>query len=870
MILSCEASPRSASAREVGGKAWNLLRLRGHGFPVPRFWVVPRGSFDEVVESCGETISRALSDPRSAAAAAGLIGEAISGCRVPPALAAELMEALPQGPLFAVRSSAVGEDSRQHSFAGVLESVLNVPRCDVAEALGRVWASAFSPRALLYRQRKGLTLEQTATAVIVQEMVQAARAGVLFTRDPADGARRFVVSAGLGLGQGVVSDAVETDTYRIGWEDGLVSSEVRMKRSRVVLAEPRRGGTREEPVSFRHGSRPALRSRQVRQLRDLGRDVERALGGPQDIEWAFDAEGRLFVLQARPIVNGARRPIESRRIWDNANIVESYPGLTLPLTFSFARRSYRRTFSHVARSFLAFGGARPSADVYDDLIGLIDGRVYYNLLAWYEMFSYLPGSDRYRESWDRLIGVAGHSAPPPSPGADLTRAGTLATSLAVLLRVESLRPRFFERFDALRARFRDAGSREETAEEVLATFRLIEEEAGDFWHLTIQNDFCALKYHQWLATLLDRWSPSRDPGRLNALLSGPEGVESVAPVRSLLSLAEVVRADPSCLELFGGGGGDRAIWAAVDGDMRWHALREAFQRHLREFGDRSVGELKLETVTFEEDPARLVGLVKHYLSLGLSAAELERQRAGPLAIAEELRRHAVPDVIKSAAFRFVLARARAAVRTREDMRLARTRLFGMVRRLFRRLGQLLHEQGLLDATSDVHYLTVEELLDLVRGTGVVGEPRALVALRKAEYARYASAPAPARLETVGIPCANSRPAPEAVSGLQTVLQGTGCSAGVATGRARVVHDPEGAMAARDCVLVAPSTDPGWVFLMMSAAGIVVERGSVLSHTAIIGRELGIPTVVGAAGATKLIPEGAALRIDGGTGDVRWA
>ena len=831
MLLSGATAPHATCSSEVGGKAWNLLRLREKGFLVPQFWIVPRAQFAQM--------------------------------RVSPDLIVELGAALPEGRLFAVRSSAVGEDSREHSFAGVLESVLNVPRMEVAAAIERVWASAFSARARSYRRRKGLRPEDTATAVIVQEMVQPRCAGVLFTRDPADGARRVVISAGLGLGQGVVSDAVETDTFRIGWDDGVVSSEVRTKRSRIVLADRRGGGTREEPVPRRRRGRPALRSSEVRRLRDVGREVEQALGGPQDVEWALDAAGRLFVLQARPIVGGPRSTREPVRIWDNANVVESYPGLTLPLTFSFARRSYERTFSHAAARFLALGGARPSTDVFASLIGLLDGRVYYNLLSWYEMFSHLPGSDRYRESWDGLIGVAQRSASPPSHGTRFTHAGAVLTSIAILLRVKSLRRRLFERFDALRARFLDAG-KETTATDLLATFRSIEEMAGAFWYLTIQNDFCVLKYHAWLGKLLQRWAPDHDPGLVNALLSGHESVESVAPVRSLLSLTEAVRGDPSALALFETGD-DVAIWTALRTDPRRQALRDAFDRHLEEFGDRSVGDLKLETITFEQDPARLIGLVKHYLRVGLAPAA----RPVRATSAEDLRR-TIRGRVKGRVFRLVLDRARAAIRAREDMRLARTRLFGMVRRLFLRLGGLLERQRILETASDVHYLTIEELLDLGRGTGVTGDLAGLAALRKADYARYREVSAPARRETTGIPQCSPVPTADAVPDARALLKGTGCSAGVATGRAAVVIDPEHTVAGRDSILVARTTDPGWVFLMMSAAGIVVERGSLLSHTAIIGRELGIPTVVGAAGATTLIPEGAALRIDGSTGDVRWA
>jgi pyruvate,water dikinase len=230
----------------------------------------------------------------------------------------------------------------------------------------------------------------------------------------------------------------------------------------------------------------------------------------------------------------------------------------------------------------------------------------------------------------------------------------------------------------------------------------------------------------------------------------------------------------------------------------------------------------------------------------------------------------VRGAVKGRVFRFVLDRARAAIRAREDMRLARTRLFGMVRRLFLRLGGVLAEQQLLEVPSDVHYLTVEELLDLGRGTGVTTDLKGLVAVRKSDYARHGTKSAATRLETIGIPRSSTAAAAQGAPDGRAELRGTGCSAGIATGRATVVIDPEHAVAGRDTVLVARSTDPGWAYLMMSAAGMVVERGSLLSHTAIIGRELGIPTVVGAAGATTLIPEGAVVRLDGGTGEVRWA
>ena len=846
MLLFCDAIRGEPDRQELGGKGAGLVALRRMRLRVPPFWIVPRSALQ---------------------AAAGARAD---GWPIPTELPAALA-ALPDRRLFAVRSSAVDEDSGEHSFAGVLESVLNVPREGLSAAIRRVWASGSSARACQYRRRKGLPEDEAAMAVVIQEMVQAAAAGVLFTRDPEDGAPRVVIAAGFGLGQGVVSDAVASDTYRIGWDDDAVARDVSEKRTRIVLADARRGGTVPVSVPERDVRRPVLRPGQVRALRDLGRDLERAFGSPQDVEWACDRRGRLFVLQARPVAP-ATAPPGVRRVWDNANVVESYPGLTRPLTFSFARRAYRATFARVAHSFLALGGRAPSAEVFDRLIGLLTGRVYYNLLAWYELFEPLPGSERYRESWDRLIGVA------PSTGAPrvrevvigrLARVGTLLTSAAMLPRVRSRRRRFFAAFEAFLARHGTAGRHETTPEAVISSFAALERDAARFWHLTIQNDFCALKYHAWLAALLARWGDGHD-GVLGGLVAGPHSVESVAPVRSLLALVDAVRADPALCALFEGAD-DAAAWTILAAEPRWRGIRDAFERHRRAFGDRSVAELKLDTVTFEEQPARLVALVKQHLRGDLSVARLDRRRGQTMRRAARLRRRAVRGPLRGFVFRFVVDRAREAIRAREDMRLARTRLFGIARRLFGRLGRLLHEQGVLASPLDVHDLTVEELTDLVHGTGVTRDVRALVALRRAEYAAHAAAPAPTRFETLGIPAAAAAldgGVRERAPG--SSRQGTGCAPGRATGRAVVVRDPERATAVPGQVLVAASTDPGWVFLMMSAAAVVVERGSLLSHTAIIGRELGIPTVVGVADATRAIPDGAPVTVDGGTGVVRWA
>jgi pyruvate,water dikinase len=208
---------------------------------------------------------------------------------------------------------------------------------------------------------------------------------------------------------------------------------------------------------------------------------------------------------------------------------------------------------------------------------------------------------------------------------------------------------------------------------------------------------------------------------------------------------------------------------------------------------------------------------------------------------------------------------------REDTRLARSRAFGLMKRVVRALADRLMRTGLIDRPADIFYLSLEEVTSAVRGASITRDLRVLVNQRRAEYEAFKLQPLPSRVTTRGIALSNVATAPPPAAPDETgvkELQGIGCSAGRIRARARVVREPQQHLHIRGEILVAPMTDPGWVFLMVPAGGLIVERGSVLSHTAIIGRELGIPTVVAVPGATSRITDGQLVEIDGATGVVR--
>jgi rifampicin phosphotransferase len=302
-------------------------------------------------------------------------------------------------------------------------------------------------------------------------------------------------------------------------------------------------------------------------------------------------------------------------------------------------------------------------------------------------------------------------------------------------------------------------------------------------------------------------------------------------------------------------------------------FRARYEAYLEKFGDRCLEELKLESLTLHDEPMTLLRSVAQFArrfgATGLIEANTESKlRAdAETRVAELLSKSAV----RRRVFHWVLKHARARVRDRENLRFERTRLFGRVRRICMALGQQLNAVGRLSDPRDVFYLTTDELLGFIEGTTVTTDLKGLTAVRQREFAQFRSKPRPAdRFETRGgVHLGNTfRSSVPAVVPTGDALKGLGCCPGVVRARARVITDPRNAVIEAGEILVAPRTDPGWIMLFPSAAGLLVEHGSLLSHSAIVAREMGIPAIVSISGVTQWVATGDWLEMDGSTGFVR--
>ena len=882
-ILSHVAA-RDADPGCLGGKAAHLAALERAGLPVPPWFCVTTAAHEALLGPVREALDAELgaldaSDRDAVRALARRLGAFVRSRTLDEELTRAVLAAFdalfPVEAWVAVRSSVVGEDSEKDSFAGQMDTFLYVARADVCERIVACVASAFSERALLYRALRERR-DPVRAAVVVQRMVESRAAGVLFTANPQTGDHdEAVVSVALGLGEGVVAGTVEADTFFVDARSGaVVHRGVAEKRSRIVFDRVAGRGTVIAPVEPAEGDLPALSDGELAALVALGRTIEAREGWPQDIEWAIDGAGTLHLLQARAITTLGRG---RETLFDSSNVVESYPGLSSPLTFSFARACYAATFTANSRRLgVPERILESSRVIHENLIGLVDGRIYYNILHWYQLFQLLPGFEWALPAWEKALGLDKRLA----RRKQRTRAESLrlwparlrsyaqvAASFFTLRRdVADYHRRFAAVQGAVSARALDARDPHALVE---LYEHLVEELLGPY-SVSLVNDSWGQQLHEALGRLIERWCLGEAVALRNDLLCGEPGMDSVAPVHSLLAVADLVRRTPAARALLDGTDPPDAILAAFRARPDLAAVQSALGEHVARFGDRMLHELKLETPLAEEDPGFLVTMLRNYLHGGqdvraLSSREGDIRARAEAHVAEALRGRP----LRRALFGYVLRRLREAVKQRENLRLLRARAFGMVRRLFRELGVRLCTAGVLPKRDDVFFLTVDEVIGAVRGHSVTADLAGLVALRRADYARHREGhPAP-RVSAFGIVQTNAfESADHALPPASGELRGLGASAGRVEGVAKVVLDPLADHEVRGEILIAPTTDPGWVFLMVASKGIVAEKGSLLSHTAIIGRELGIPTVVGVKDATRRIHMGARLELDGATGVIR--
>lgn len=879
-------------ADQLGGKAANLAWMTREGLPVPHWWIITTDTFRHLLDDNrllpfieGEiNIIRKTSDAGSVESAASRIREAILASTLPSGIREEVSRLVDAHPdtFFAVRSSVLGEDAEGASFAGQMDSLLFQKGVEaLCNSLLQVAASAFNTRALQYRLARGLPLTDIRAAVIIQEMVEGDVSGVMFTAHPTNGSRRHaLVSAAWGCGEGIVSGICNTDEYTIGLYDDTIVRTVADKDMAVIFDHDTGVGTREQHIDDDRRHAACLQADQLATLRDLGRRIAEIRRFPQDIEWTL-AKGKFHILQTRPITRlpAPVQPVDRRVVFDNSNIQESYCGVTTPLTFSYANRAYATVYEQTMRVLgVSEKEIQRHRDMLDNMLGLIRGRVYYNINNWYRGLLLLPEFKTNKADLERMMGL--------TDPVDLVQDKelTLAEKLRKLpqvLRALFHLTRGFRNMGRLVQEFRqffDEVYRSVPRQQLhtLTTGQLIEEarrldrELLQRWTSPIINDFYVLMMNGRVhRTLVD--AGFEQPAVLqNNLLSGEEGIESTEPTKMLLRMCAEIRLKPSLRRIIEQGDNSRLLEQVQVNDSGFHRM---CLDYIEKYGDRTMGELKLESVTLRQDPGFLFAILKNYLgrddlTLETLAANEARFRDSAeqeafTAIQARLGRRALSR------FRTHLARLRDAIRNRENMRLARTRMFGLYRDIFLEIGQQFSFDGLLESPRDIFWLTIDELYAWYDGRAVQCNLKALVSARQEEYEAYRQDDLPHQFYAWGMVYHHNAYAyPHDVQDAgEGDLHGIGCYPGIVENKVRLIFSPEDELSLNGQILCTVRTDPGWAPLFPTAGGILVERGSTLSHSAVVARELGIPAIVGIPGLTRALQDGERVRMDGSLGTI---
>jgi pyruvate,water dikinase len=856
-------SPDAALER-VGGKGASLARLASAGLPVPPGFHITTLAYrrfvsaNHLTEPVLAAAARARADdPATLDGASAEIQALFARGTMPDDLAAAIRRAYgelgPDDPPVGVRSSATAEDLPGMSFAGQQETYLNVRGGErVLHAVRRCWASLWTARALGYRARQGIPADAVALAVVVQQLVAADVAGILFTANPLTGARdQATINAAWGLGEAIVGSQVTPDTFVVNKQSGAIASQEITDKEVMTVRLPE--GTREEPVPADRRRLPSLQPPQAAELTRLGTQIEKLYGMPMDVEWAL-RDGHFYLLQARPITAlpepaaalDWKLPAPGGRYW-RASVVELLPDPLSPLFATLALPFWNE-------AYLGLGQAV-------GIPGLISG----NFLLTINEYAYYDYSSL--RAWQYLWALPRF----------------LPTMVRWLRRAqarwaEEARPRYAARVGTWAGRDLAAAP----ATQLLDGTRAIAKEAADHY-LTIQSGILPvaalseLLFTQWYNRLIKRRS---DPAAVTFLL----GFDS-APIRaekSLYDLATWARTQPVLADYLTRATGEdiAARYASpgapiADADS-WRAFAGRLTEHLHRFGH-AVYDLDFAKPVPAEQPGPLLDTLK-YLLTGQARNPHERQ-----ATAGAAREQATQGLLgRLSGWRLRWARAllRWAQRygpLREDA-LADVGLgWPLLRRMFHEIGRRLVAAGALARPEDVFWLKADEVEVAARALDATRPPpdfRSVAAERRATWERERRVTPPVVLPVkggarlFGVDWSRWMPA-QTDQAAGDVIRGVGASPGRVAGPARVLHGPGdfGQMRQGD-ILVAKITTPAWTPLFALASGVVTDVGGLLSHSSIVAREYHFPAVLGTGVATERIRSGQHITVDGDGGVVR--
>lgn len=664
---------------------------------------------------------------------------------------------------YAVRSSCVAEDTERESHAGEFDSFLNVSKDNIKEKVQRVIDA--------YNGQKG--------EVIIQEMVDSDISGVIFTANPVGILNEIVIVAGKGLGENIVEDKVDTTTYYYNIDDKLYYTE-------------------DEDI---------LTNSQINKLVKLSLQIKEIFHKHIDIEFAIK-DTEIYILQARPITT-----IDNDAdviILDNSNIVESYPGISLPMTQYFAKEIYYKVFKslilRLTKSKKLVSKMEPQLK---DMVDICNSRLYYRITNWYEVLNLLPFSGKVIPIWQSMLGVTNTKVVTKNKISIWTKARVTISTLNLVITSPRKMRKLNKWFKNKLGEYRKLVDKSQSIEELVNIYNKLMTDLTNVWDITLVNDMYTFIF---------------------TALSGEKRKEQIASIKNLESMKPVIELN-KLVKIY-----KEQVDKNEDNLSAEFLIKE--KEYIELYGDRCLEELKLETKTYRTHPE----LLREYI-----------EKADILELEEKSKQ------AKSWGF---IKRAKTGIYNREISRLNRSRIFGLAREIILKIGKNMVAENKIQSVNDVFYLKIEEVTQ-------TKDFKDIIQYRKNQIECDKTLPNFSRLEFTdkiidkAVVNAKARLVEQV-----NEIKGIASSVGKVKGEVIVITEPSTNIDTTGKIIVTKTTDPGWVFLIKNCLGIIAEKGSILSHTAIITRELGKPSIVNVKDITQILQTGDIIELDAYTGIIR--
>lgn len=801
---------------------------------------------------------------------------------------------------YAVRSSMTLEDGQTTSFAGIFETFLFVEKEDVLDKIIECYHSISSDRALMYMKSNHIKIDQIGISVVVQVMIDSRSSGVAFSRNPTGHSALTLIESGLGLGEGVVSGQVDVDRFKIDrfghfWESHIVEKRNQcqfnkeLKKVEIINSDDSRSRnaslSKEEALKIFSGLI----------------NCESKMNTPVDMEWTIDHLSRIYFLQVRPIT----QQFDNLNYFADTNLAESYPNLVSRFTADFVPKAYEKVIGETLKLIGARWENTPHSETMKNtlkgLISEVHGHLYYQLQNYYTVLYIFPGGKANIQAWHDMVG--GNNLHIPYKKLNLFPGIKKWIPYLKLLYLLILHDFIFKKF--IKNRFQELNEKNKLISEALNSHlasqlpKKIFEDVSD-WGLTSFNDIYVILGLKFLNHLIKKYK--FDPEIITEWLKTREGVDSlnalieIKRLQIALNIQNIDHADE--------------FWKLTDSIINthveaenpnwsflfeqynkrgWNYRSELIKEYLSKYGERCFEELKIESMPFSESPKEFFKVFKQDFSFfditksNSSHSELSDKSENSknkfktsLDINKYLKSIQSMSYLDRFILTIVLYWTRKAVAVRESTRLMRGRFYGLLRSAVLKTAQLFIEENsnFKIVKEDFFSLTMDELYQYGSNNLSISELAKIINTQKNKSKQHQTIEYP---EFYSASLTDQEPyflqnSEVNIEMNSKSLVGLGVSTGLVKGYALVLNDPRDALLVSDLsdkILITRSTDPAWIFIMSKCRGLISEKGSLLSHTAIVGRELGIPTIVGVRDATKRIQNNSLLQINGKTGLIEF-